>query len=86
MFVLGHVTHSLNSVHDLSSPNQAYCNNLHRLLSIPTLPKYTVGSVPGHCFHVRDTFVVLLVLFFSVFFFSSFVLLFFSFANGRHDF
>ena len=25
MLVLGHVTHSLNSVHDLSSPNQAYC-------------------------------------------------------------
>ena len=49
-------------------------NNLHRLLSIPTLPKYTVGSVPGHCLHVRVAFVcffvfLLLFVFVCLFFF-----------------
>ena len=45
------------------------CNNLHRLFNIPTLPKYTVGSVPGHCLHV-----CLRVTFFFFFFFFFFFL------------
>ena len=59
---------------------------------IPTLPKYTVGSVPGHCVHVRVTFVVvfcccfvLFVLGFLVGFFL-FRVVVFSFANDRHNF
>ena len=37
------------------------CNNIYRSLSLPTLPKYTVGSVPGQCLHVhiRVTFLLL---------------------------
>ena len=46
---------------------------------IPTLPKYTVGSVPGHCLHVR---VVVFCLFvFCVCFCCCFFRVFFSFAK-----
>ena len=54
------------------------CNNLHRLLSIPRLPKYTVGPVPGHCLHVRVTFFV--VVFFFFFFFCCCFFFFFRVA------
>ena len=55
---------------------------IHRLLSKPTLPKYTVGSVPGHCLHVR-------VACFGVFFLGGgVVVVVVSFAKrpDRHDF
>ena len=62
---------------------------IHRLLSKPTLPRYTVGSVPGHCLHVRVACYwvfflgggLLLLLFFVV-------VVVFSFAKrpDHHDF
>ena len=45
------------------------------MLSIPTLPKYMVDSVPGHCLHVRVTFFVVVF----------FVLLFFLLQNAPID-
>ena len=63
---------------------------IHRLLSTPTLPKYTVGSVPGHCLHVRVAcflcvflFCFFVVVFLFVFFcVCVFCFLFFFFGGG----
>ena len=61
------------------------CNNLHRLLSIPTLPKYTIGSVLGHCLHVRVTCVCLFLVVCFCWGFFRVVILSFAKRPDRHD-
>ena len=63
---------------DSQNSRELVASQWNRGLSIPTLPKYTVDSVPCHFLHVRVTFVLLffvclffLCVFLSCFFFKT---------------